>query len=46
MISEQCRELIREFYGYKEDHVGAPNADDHCLDALRYAVMGVATPEQ
>ena len=40
LVSEQCQELIREFYGYKADHVGGPNADDHCLDALRYAVMG------
>ncbi|WP_312854282.1 hypothetical protein [Natronococcus sp. JC468] len=40
LISERCQELIREFYGYKEDHVGGPTADDHCLDALRYVVMG------
>ncbi|WP_394740097.1 hypothetical protein [Natronococcus roseus] len=46
VVSEQCQELVREFYSYKEDHVGGPNADDHCLDALRDAVMGVATPEQ
>ena len=46
LISERCQELIREFYGYKADHVGGPNADDHCLDALRYAVMGVATPDR
>ncbi|MDG5761532.1 phage terminase large subunit [Natronococcus sp. A-GB1] len=46
LVSERCQELIREFYSYKADHVGAPNAADHCLDALRYAVMGVATPEQ
>ena len=46
LVSERCQELIREFYGYKADHVSGPNADDHCLDALRYAVMGVATPEK
>ncbi|ELY55802.1 orc1/cdc6 family replication initiation protein [Natronococcus jeotgali DSM 18795] len=40
LVSERCQELIREFYGYKEDHVGGPTAVDHCLDALRYAVMG------
>ncbi|WP_255171230.1 hypothetical protein [Natrononativus amylolyticus] len=43
LVSEQCRPLIQEFYGYKVDHVGTPGADDHCLDALRYALMGVAS---
>lgn len=42
LISERCQHLIREFLGYKEDHVGKPAAEDHCLDALRYACMGVA----
>ncbi|MDG5820198.1 hypothetical protein [Natronococcus sp. A-GB7] len=46
MVSERCQELIRAFDGDTDDHVGGPNADDHCLDALRDAVMGVATPEQ
>ena len=46
LLSERCQELIRAFDGCREDHVGGPNADDHCLDALRYAVMGVSTPEQ
>ncbi|MFC4438566.1 MULTISPECIES: terminase large subunit domain-containing protein [Natrialbaceae] len=40
LVSERCRPLIREFFSYTEDDVGAPGARDHCLDALRYAVMG------
>ncbi|WP_265110720.1 hypothetical protein [Halosolutus halophilus] len=36
------RAPVRGFFSYKEDHVGATGAQDHCLDALRYAVMGVA----
>ena len=41
LVSERCRNLIREFLGYKEDHVGKGHADDHCVDSLRYLVMGV-----
>lgn len=41
LVSERCQNLIREFLGYKEDHVGKGHADDHCLDSLRYLVMGV-----
>ena len=41
LVSDRCRHLIREFLGYKEDHVGTAQATDHALDALRYAVMGV-----
>ena len=41
LVSERCQNLIREFLGYKEEHVGTSQATDHCLDALRYAVMGV-----
>ena len=36
----------RAFDGSTDDHVGAPKAADHCLDALRDAVMGGAEPEQ
>ncbi|WP_331234038.1 terminase large subunit domain-containing protein [Natronorarus salvus] len=43
MISETCQNLVREFLGYKEDHVGKADANDHCLDALRYACMAVKT---
>lgn len=42
LVSERCRHLIREFLGYKEEHVGTSQATDHCLDSLRYACMGVA----
>jgi phage terminase large subunit len=40
LVAEDCRPLIQEFLSYKEEHVGKTDADDHCLDALRYAVMG------
>ncbi|RQG97652.1 terminase large subunit domain-containing protein [Natrarchaeobius chitinivorans] len=42
LVSDQCQHLIREFLGYKEEHVGKAVAQDHALDALRYACMGVA----
>jgi hypothetical protein len=38
LVSDNCEHLIREFLGYKEEHVGKSGADDHALDALRYAV--------
>ena len=41
LVSDRCRNLIREFLGYKEEHVGSSQASDHCLDSLRYAVMGL-----
>ena len=37
-VSERCRNLIREFFGYKKEDVGTAAAVDHCLDSLRYAV--------
>ena len=40
LVSSTCRYLIREFLGYKEEHVGTSQAADHCLDSLRYACMG------
>ena len=40
LVSKRCQHLIREFLGYKKDHVGTSQATDHALDALRYAVMG------
>ncbi|WP_265110758.1 hypothetical protein [Halosolutus halophilus] len=42
LVSARCQHLIREFLGYKEAHVGKAVAQDHALDALRYACMGVA----
>lgn len=38
LISDRCEHLIREFLGYKEEHVGTTQAVDHGLDGLRYAV--------
>jgi len=50
LVSDKCEQTIREFLGYKEDHVGTAQAEDHCLDSLRYAIFtnehqggGVAT---
>lgn len=45
LISNRCQNLIREFLGYKEAHVGTSQAVDHCLDSLRYAVMGYEKAE-
>ncbi|RZV10907.1 hypothetical protein BDK88_2113 [Natrinema hispanicum] len=30
LVFDQCQQLIREFLGYKTDHVGNLGADDHC----------------
>jgi hypothetical protein len=46
LISAQCDNLIREFLGYKMEHVGTSEAEDHALDALRYAIMTEATQER
>ena len=40
LVADSCPPLIREVHSYPEDDVGAPGADDHCLDARRNAVMG------
>lgn len=42
LVSERCEHLIKEFHGYKTEHVGTSSADDHCLDSLRYLIMGAA----
>lgn len=42
VVSEDCTNLIREFLSYEEEKVSKGGAKDHALDALRYAVMGVA----
>lgn len=39
LIAERCTPLIQEFLSYQEEHVGKDGADDHALDALRYAVF-------
>jgi len=39
LVSDACEQTVREFLGYKEDHVGTSQATDHCLDSLRYAIF-------
>lgn len=43
LVSDHCKNLIREFHSYKREHVGTSSAEDHCLDSLRYLIMGHAT---
>lgn len=38
LISDRCTELIQEFLSYQEEHVGKKVAEDHQLDATRYAL--------
>ena len=42
LVSERCQHLIREFRGYKEDHIGKASSEDHALDSLQYACMELA----
>jgi hypothetical protein len=39
LVSDRCQHTIREFLGYKKEHVGTSQATDHCLDGLRYAIF-------
>lgn len=39
----RAEELVAEFNNYVEQDVGGTDVDDHALDALRYAVMGLET---
>lgn len=39
LVSNDCTELVQEFMSYKEEHVGKSMAQDHALDALRYAIF-------
>ncbi|SIS00245.1 Terminase-like family protein [Haladaptatus litoreus] len=39
LVSDACTEVIQEFMSYKEEHVGKSMAQDHALDALRYALF-------
>jgi len=39
LVADQCTPLIQEFLSYKEEHVGKSEAEDHALDALRYAIF-------
>lgn len=38
-VAERCVNLIKEFQSYQEEHVGKDGADDHQLDAARYALF-------
>jgi len=40
IISDRCEQLISEIQSYKSKDVGTKRAEDHALDAMRYAVMG------
>lgn len=40
LVADGCTPLIQEFLDYQESEVGTARAVDHCLDSLRYAVMG------
>lgn len=46
LVSERCENLINEFRGYKEEHVGTTQATDHALDSLRYLCMGASAPKK
>jgi hypothetical protein len=39
LVSDRCQHAIREFLGYKEDHVGTSQAEDHICDSIRYAIF-------
>jgi hypothetical protein len=40
LFSDRCENLIREFLGYKEEHVGKSGATDHAADVTRYVCAG------
>lgn len=42
LVNEDCTDAIREFQSYKKEQVGKATAEDHCCDALRYALVGDA----
>jgi len=39
LVVDECINTIQEFLGYQEDEVGKNGAEDHAMDALRYAVF-------
>lgn len=39
LVSDRCEYTVRELLSYKEEHVGKSAAEDHCADALRYAIF-------
>lgn len=40
-VSDECDATVRELFSYKEEDIGGSDVQDHAVDALRYAVMGV-----
>lgn len=38
LVCESCTNTIQEFLSYTKSDVGGNNADDHCLDSIRYAI--------
>lgn len=44
-VNEECEHTIRELFDYKEDEIGASNAEDHAMDSLRYAIKAIADGE-
>lgn len=45
LVSDSCIELIQEFLSYQQEHVGTKAAEDHELDATRYALFTHMTAE-
>lgn len=41
LVCSCCEKAVSEFESYQEEDVGGADVEDHFLDALRYAVMGV-----
>lgn len=39
LVAESCSEVVEEFLSYKEEQVGKSSAQDHALDAIRYALF-------
>lgn len=46
LVAERCTDLIQEFLSYKEEHVGKAKAEDHALDATRYALFSHTPTER
>jgi hypothetical protein len=39
LVSDRCQHAIREFLGYKEEHVGTSQAEGHICDSIRYVIF-------
>ncbi len=38
LVSDGCRNTVREFLSYKQDHVGTSQTEDHICDSVRCAI--------